>query len=55
LEGVSLWQEIIDFPSAYATSLVIHELVEIRLLQAKGVDPLKLDADTLTTNPGQER
>jgi hypothetical protein len=47
LEGVSLWQEIIDFPDAYATSLVIHEIVEIRLLQAKGIDPLKLDTDTL--------
>jgi hypothetical protein len=47
LAGVSLWQEIIDFPRAYATSLVIHELVEIRLLQARGIDPLKLDTDTL--------
>ena len=42
LVGVSLWQEIIAFPSAYATSLVVHELVEIRLLQARGIDPLKL-------------
>jgi hypothetical protein len=41
-EGVSLWQQIIEFPSAYATSLVVHEIVEIRLLQARGVDPLKL-------------
>jgi hypothetical protein len=47
LEGVSLWQEIIDFPPAYATSLVIHELVEIRVLLARGIDPLKLDTDTL--------
>ncbi len=47
LKGASLWQEIIDFPSGYATSLVIHELVEIRLLQAKGIAPLKLDTDTL--------
>lgn len=47
LEGAALWQEIIDFPSGYATSLVIHELVEIRLLQAKGINPLKLDTDKL--------
>ena len=47
LEGVSLWQEIIDFPPAYATSLVTHELVEIRVLLARGIDPLKLDTDTL--------
>ncbi len=47
LEGVSLWQEIIDFPLAYSTSLVIHELVEIRLLLARGIEPLKLDTDAL--------
>jgi len=46
-EGVSLWQEIIDFPSGYATSQVVHELVEIRLLQAKGINPLKLRTDAL--------
>lgn len=46
-EGVSLWQEIIDFPQAYATSLVIHELVEIRLLMDRGIDPLKLETDAL--------
>lgn len=44
---MSLWQEIIDFPQAYSTSLVIHELVEIRILLARGIDLLKLDTDTL--------
>ena len=47
LVGVSLWQDIMDFPSAYATSLVVHELVEIRLLQARGIDPLKLNTTAL--------
>jgi hypothetical protein len=47
LRGVSIWQEIQDFPGAYATSLVIHEIVEIRLLQARGIDPFKLDTETL--------
>jgi len=47
LVGASLWQEIIEFPSAYATSLVVHEIVEIRLLQARGIEPLKLDTATL--------
>ncbi len=46
-EGVSLWQQIMKFPSAYATSLVVHEIVEIRLLQASGIDPLKLDTFSL--------
>jgi hypothetical protein len=54
LSGVSLWQEIRDFQSAYATSLVVHEIVEIRLLQAKGIDLLKLDTiplqQTLASN-----
>lgn len=45
--GVSLWQQIMKFPNAYATSLVVHEIVEIRLLQARGIDPLKLETFTL--------
>ena len=47
LVGASLWQEIVAFPSAYATSLAVHELVEIRLLQARGIEPLELDTVTL--------
>jgi len=47
LVGASLWQEIVEFPSAYATSLAVHELVEIRLLQARGIEPLELDTVTL--------
>lgn len=47
LVGVSTWQEIIDFNGPYATSLVVHEIVEIRLLEAKGIQPLKLDTKEL--------
>ncbi|MBE7554296.1 MAG: hypothetical protein HS126_24825, partial [Anaerolineales bacterium] len=47
LVGVSTWQEIIDFDGPYATSLVVHEIVEIRLLEAKGIRPLKLDTKEL--------
>ena len=47
LEGVSLWQEIVELPTGYATSLVVHEVVEIRLLQAKGIDLLKLSTIAL--------
>lgn len=46
-DGVSTWQEIRDFPSAYATSLTVHEIIEIRLLRVKGIDPVKLDTETL--------
>lgn len=45
--GISTWQEIIDFDSPYATSIVIHEIVEFRLLEAKGIQPLKLKPDAL--------
>jgi hypothetical protein len=41
--GVSLWQQIMAFPGPYTTSLVVHEIVEIRLLQARGIDPLRLE------------
>lgn len=47
LPDVPLWQEIMDFPGAYATSLVVHEIVEIRLLQARGIAALELDTITL--------
>lgn len=47
LVGVSTWQEIIDFDGPYATSLVVHEIVEIRLLEAKGIQPLKLGTKEL--------
>lgn len=47
LVGASLWQQIQEFPSAYATSLVVHEIVEIRLLQTKGLKLLKLDTVSL--------
>lgn len=54
LPGVSLWQDIMELPSGYTTSLVIHEIVEIRLLQARGIDPTKLRTAalqrTLATN-----
>lgn len=47
LKGISTWQEILDFDSPYATSIVVHEIVEIRLLEAKDIQPLKLDTKAL--------
>jgi hypothetical protein len=47
LRGVSVWQEITDFPGHYTTSLVVHEIVEIRLLEARGIDLLKLNTAAL--------
>jgi hypothetical protein len=47
LAGGSAWQEIVDFPSPYATSIAVHEIVEVRELQALGINPFKLNTDAL--------
>lgn len=47
LYGASTWQEILDFDGPYATSIIIHEIVEIRRLQAAGVQPFQLKTKTL--------
>lgn len=47
LYGVLTWQEILDFDGPYATSIVIHEIVEIRHLEAAGVQPFKLKPKAL--------
>jgi len=39
--GESTWQELVDFGGPYGTSILIHEIVEIRLLKARGVHPLR--------------
>ncbi|MEM7031179.1 MAG: hypothetical protein AAF629_16570 [Chloroflexota bacterium] len=41
--GASTWQNITEFDGAYATSLVIHEITEIRWLHKQGYDLLELD------------
>ena len=35
--GGSTWQDIQTYPSAYATSITIHEIVEIRRLEELGI------------------
>ena len=47
LKFASTWQEIIDFPGPYATSIVIHELVEITHLLDKNPKLLKLKTQAL--------
>jgi hypothetical protein len=47
LPGVSLWQDIVELPGPYTTSLVVHEIVEIRLLEARGIDLLRLNTAAL--------
>lgn len=40
--GGSTWQDILVYPRAYATSIVIHEITEIRRLEELGIQPLNL-------------
>lgn len=47
VKGGSTWQDIQIYPSAYATSVVIHEIVEIRRLEELGIQPLKLKTKAL--------
>ena len=46
-DGDLTWQDILDFDGAYATSIVIHEIVEIRHLEGAGVQPFKLKPKAL--------
>lgn len=45
--GGSTWQDVIQYPGAYAASVIIHEIVEIRVLEAKGLKPLRQRKATL--------
>lgn len=47
LRFASTWQEIINFPGPYATSIVVHELVEITQLLEKSPNLLKLKTQEL--------
>lgn len=45
--GASTWQELVDVGGPYGTSILIHEIVEIRLLKARGVNPLRQNTRAL--------
>lgn len=40
--GASTWQDIIHYGGPYGTSILIHEVTEIRALKARGLEPLRL-------------
>ncbi len=42
-QGVSVWMDILHYGGAYGTSLLIHEVVELRALKAQGFDVLRLN------------
>ncbi len=39
--GGSTWAEMIQIGGAYGTSILVHEVIEIRLLQTRGLQPLR--------------
>jgi hypothetical protein len=41
------WQELLQYGGPYGTSILIHEIVEIRLLKAKGLEPLRQQTEAL--------
>ncbi|MFN8494742.1 MAG: hypothetical protein U0350_44480 [Caldilineaceae bacterium] len=41
LIGETTWQEMMRYAGPYGTSILIHEIVEIRTLEAKGLKPLR--------------
>ncbi len=47
VKGGSTWQDILTYDMPYATSIVIHELIEIRMLEIRGIQPLKLKTTAL--------
>jgi len=47
LVGETTWQEMLRFRGPYGTSILIHEIVEIRILEAKGLRPLHQKTRTL--------
>ena len=43
----STWQELVQYGGPYGTSILIHEIVEIRLLKVKGLEPLRQQTEAL--------
>lgn len=41
LVGETTWQEMIRYAGLYGTSILIHEVIEIRALEARGLQPLR--------------
>jgi hypothetical protein len=38
LKGISAWDDLIGYGGSYGTSILIHEVVELRELEARGLD-----------------
>jgi hypothetical protein len=41
LRDASTWQDILHLPEFYATAILIHEVVELRILEARRLNPLQ--------------
>lgn len=47
LKTTSTWQELVRYAGLYGTSIAIHEIVEIRTLRARGIEPLHMKTQPL--------
>lgn len=53
-QGVeTAWQDIVRFGGPYGTSILIHEVVELRELEARGLRPLRRKTNSLRKVLGQ--
>ncbi len=48
-KGTSTWQDLLNFPGVYATAIMIHEVVEFRILEHRGLRPLRQGREKLQT------
>lgn len=47
LKGASAWQDLLRYGGVYGTSILIHEVVELRILEARGLKSLRIGRSAL--------
>lgn len=47
VKGGSTWPEAVQYGGPYGTSIIIHEVIEIRWLRSRGFEPLRLRTQAL--------
>ncbi len=53
LKGISTWQDILHYGGPYGTSILIHEVVEIRILEGRALRPLRQSTRALVRLLGE--
>ncbi len=47
VKGGSTWREAVQYGGPYGTSIIVHEVIEIRWLRSRGFEPLRLRTQAL--------